>query len=145
MMSDSPAPVKPYRLFFSHGGDDTYIVQQFLKPKVESSGAAVFLDAGKIEYGDDFRQLILAELAQCDELLVLFTQSSLQRPWVLAEVGAALIRGRRIVAIAYGPTEAELQKLGVLSLIGNISLLKLEDFDDYVEELHGRVEANNNG
>ena len=144
-MSDSPAPVKPYRLFFSHGGDDTYIVEQFLKPKVEGSGAAVFLDTGRIEYGDDFRQLILAELAQCDELLVLITQSSLRRPWVWAEIGATLIRGRRIVAITYGPTEVELQQLGVLSLIGNSSLLKLEDFDDYVKQLQGRVEAHNNG
>ena len=144
-MSDSSVSSKPYRLFFSHGGDDTYIVEHFLKPKVEGSGAAVFLDAGRIEYGDDFRQLILAELTQCDELLVLFTQSSLRRPWVLAEVGATLIRSRRIVAITYGPTEGELQQLGVLSLIGNSSLLKLEDFDDYVEQLTGRVEARTNG
>ncbi len=142
-MSYSPAPARPYRLFFSHGGDDAYIVEHFLKPKLESSGAAVFLDAGQIEYGDDFRLQILAELARCDELLVLFTQSSLRRPWVLAEVGAALIRSRRIVAVTYGPTEAELQQLGVLSLIGNSSLLKLEDFDDYVVQLAGRVEAHN--
>ncbi|HKY29370.1 MAG TPA: toll/interleukin-1 receptor domain-containing protein [Pyrinomonadaceae bacterium] len=144
-MSDSPVPTRPYRLFFSHGGDDAYIVEQFLKPKVEGSGAVVFLDAGRIEYGDDFRELILDELAQFDELLVLLTQSSLRRPWVLAEVGAALIRGRRIVAITYGPTETELQQLGILSLIGNSSLLKLEDFDDYIEQLTGRVEAHNHG
>lgn len=31
--------MRAYRLFFSHGGDDTYIVEKFLKPKVESSGA----------------------------------------------------------------------------------------------------------
>lgn len=98
--------MRPYRLFFSHGGDDTYIVENFLKPKVESSGASVFLDAGQIQYGDDFRQMILAELMQCEELLVLFTKSSLRRPWVLAEVGATLIRSKRIVAITYGPSAA---------------------------------------
>jgi hypothetical protein len=122
----------PYRLFFSHGGDDTYVVEHFLKPKVETSGATVFLDAGRIEYGDDFRQLILSELALCNELLVLFTRSSLRRPWVLAEIGAALIRNKRVVAITYGPTEGELQELGVLSLLGTKRLLKLEDFDGYV-------------
>jgi hypothetical protein len=133
--------MRPYRLFFSHGGDDAYVVEHFLKPKVESSGAKVFLDAGQIQYGDDFRQMILAELAQCEELLVLFTRSSLRRPWVLAEVGATLIRSKRIVAITYGPTEAELQELGVLSLLGTNSLLRLEDFDSYVNQLHARVKA----
>lgn len=104
--------MQPYHLFFSHGGDDTYVVQHLLKPKVESSGAKVFLDAGQIQYGDDFRKTILEELAQYEELLVLFTRSSLRRPWVLAEVGATLIRSKRVVAMTYGPAEVELQELG---------------------------------
>jgi hypothetical protein len=132
-----------YRIFFSHGGDDTYIVEQFLKPKVETSGASVFLDSGAIEYGQDFRQSILNELAQCDELLVLFTISSLRRPWVLAELGAALIQNKRIVAIRYGPSEIELQDLGLLSLLGTNNLLQLADFDDYIHQLAKRVEKNN--
>src|SRR3712207_1180390 len=103
-----------YRIFFSHGGDDTYIVEHFLKPKVETSGASVFLDSGAIEYGQDFRQVILEELSQCQELLILFTRSSVQRSWVIAELGAALIQNKLIVAIRYGTSEAELQELGVL-------------------------------
>lgn len=133
-----------YRIFFSHGGDDAYVVQQFLKPKVEGTGATVFMDAGRIEYGDDFRQMILAELARCDELLVLVTRSSLRRPWVLAEVGATLIRQKRLVAITYGPTESELQELGIMSLLGNGSLLPLDEFDRYVQQLAVRVEAQGN-
>ena len=134
-----------YRIFFSHGGDDTYVVQEFLKPKVEQSGALVFLDAGAVTYGADFRKQILAELAQCDELLVLLTKSSLVRPWVLAEVGATLIREKRIVAISYGPSEAELQQLGVLSLLGTNNLLRLDDFDEYVRQLTSRVENGHHG
>ena len=132
----------PYRVFFSHGGDDTYVVEQFLKPKVESSGATVFVDSGTIDFGDDFRELILNELATFDELLVLFTQSSLQRPWVFAEVAAAVLRQKRIVAIRYGPSESELQALGVLSLLGSKTLLGLNDFDKYVTQLAARVKAN---
>lgn len=128
-----------YRIFFSHGGDDTFIVKEFLRPKVESSGASVFLDAGRIEYGDDFREVIFQELSRCDELLVLLTPSSLQRPWVIAEIGAILVRGKRVVAIRYGPTENELQNLGVLSLLGTKSLLRMEDFDGYVKQLKRRV------
>jgi hypothetical protein len=144
MMPDASAHVRPYRLFFSHGGDDTFIVKEFLKPMVEKTGATVFLDAGRIQYGDDFREQILAELRRCDELLVFFTPSSLRRPWVLAEVGASLIRERRIVAVIYGPTERDLHDLGILSLLGPSSILKLEDFNKYLEELQGRIEAHSN-
>jgi TIR domain-containing protein len=132
---------KPYRVFFSHGSDDTYVVKHALKPQVESTGAAVFLDSGAIDYGDDFRALLLAELSGFDELLVLLTKSSLRRPWVTAEIGAALIRRKRVVAIRYGPTEAELQELGVLSLLGANNLLRLDDFDAYVSQLAARVKA----
>jgi hypothetical protein len=133
-----------YRVFFSHGGDDTYIVQQFLKPKVEESGAGVFMDAGQIEYGEDFRKTILNELLICDELLVLFTKSSLKRAWVLAELGASLISNKRIVAILYGPTATELQELGILSLLGQTNLLLLTDFEQYLKQLSQRVKGHKN-
>jgi hypothetical protein len=134
----------PYRLFFSHGSEDTFIVEKFLKPKVDGSGAHVFLDAGQLKYGDDFRQKIFDELSQADELLVLLTPSSIRRAWVIAEIGATIVRGKRIVAIRYGPTESELQELGVLSLLGTKTLLRIDDFDEYVTQLTRRVAENGN-
>lgn len=131
--------MKPYKVFISHGGDDTFIVNKYLKPDVEGSGAEVFLDAGKIKYGDDFREKILSELSACDELMVLFTPSSILRPWVIAEVGATIIRDKRIVPIRYGPTELELQELGIMSLLGTTSMLEMDDFDSYVKQLTERV------
>jgi hypothetical protein len=128
-----------YRVFFSHGGEDTFIVREFLRPKVESSGATVFLDAGRLAYGDDFRETILQELARSDEILVLLTPSSITRPWVFAEIGAMLVRGKRVVAVRYGPSEAELQELGVLPLLGTKTLLRMEDLDEYVGQLTHRV------
>ena len=68
--------------FFSHGGDDRYIVEELLKPKIEASGAVVFVDTENISYGDRYREIIVEELVRCDELLVLITPSSLRRPWV---------------------------------------------------------------
>jgi hypothetical protein len=132
---------RPYQVFFSHGSEDTYVVQHFLKPKVEATGASVFLDSGVLQYGDDFRDRLLAELSAFDELLVLITRSSLRRPWVMAELGVAVVRQKRLVAIRYGPTEVELQELGILSLIGTATLLNLDDFDAYVMQLTARVQA----
>ena len=115
------------------------MVSQFLCPKVEAAGAHVFVDAGELEYGDDFRAKIFAELAVAYELLVLLTPSSIRRPWVSAEIGAGLVRDRRIVAIRYGPTESELQDLGILSLLGTRTLLRMDNFDTYVDQLARRV------
>ncbi|QTR48954.1 toll/interleukin-1 receptor domain-containing protein [Candidatus Thiothrix anitrata] len=136
---------QPYKIFFSHGGEDTYIVEHFLRPKVEASGAKVFVDSGKIKYGDDFREIILRELKKSHELLILLTKSSLTRPWVLAELGASIITDKRIVAVRYGPSESELQELGILSLLGTKSLMMLDDFDKYLKELECRVGENNHG
>jgi hypothetical protein len=131
-----------YRLFLSHGSEDNFIVQHFLKPKLESSGAEVFVDTGRLEYGDDFRTTILQALGQCDELLVLLTPTSVRRAWVTAEIGAALVRTKRVVAVRYGPSEADLHDLGILSLLGNTALLVMEDFDRYIEQLQRRVAGN---
>ncbi|ETX06386.1 MAG: hypothetical protein ETSY2_17400 [Candidatus Entotheonella gemina] len=131
--------IESYRIFFSHGGEDTYIVTNFLQPRIEATGAFVFVDDGQIEYGDDFQGRILEELRGCKELLVLLTMSSLNRPWVFAEIGAALIQNKRIVAIRYGPTESQLQELGILSLLGTTRLLRMEDFDVYLGQLGSRI------
>lgn len=127
-------------MFFSHGKEDTYMVQELFAPKLKASGANVFIDAGAIQYGDDFRRLILTELAQADELLVFLSPSALSRPWVFAEIGGMLVRGKRIVAIIYA-SETTLQELGILSLLGTTSMLRMEDFDSYVVQLTARVEA----
>jgi len=131
---------EPYRVFFSHGGEDTYIVKGFLKPKIEESGASVFLDAGEIKYGDDFRKTVLDELASCDELVVLLSRSSIGRAWVCAEIGAAVIRRVRVVVVLYGVAEQELMPTGFLSLLGTNKLLVMANFDTYVLELKARVE-----
>ena len=41
-----------------------------------------------------------------------------------------------------GPTEAELQDLGVLSLLGTKTLLRMEDLNQYVSQLKVRVSGN---
>jgi hypothetical protein len=47
-----------------------------------------------------------------------------------------------VVAVRYGPSEADLHDLGILSLLGNTALLVMEDFDRYIEQLQRRVAGN---
>lgn len=130
-----------YRVFISHGGGDTYLARELLKPKLEASGASVFLDAGSVSYGDDFRRIILDELLNCHELLVLLTPTSIRRPWVMAEIGVAIRGGQRIVPLRYGPSDGDLSDLGILSLLGTASILALDDFDGYVDQVAQRAKG----
>ena len=51
-----------------------------------------------------------------------------------------ILKSSGIVAIRYGPSERELQELGILSLLGTRSLLRLDEFDGYVAQLTRRVQ-----
>ena len=134
-----------YRIFFSHSGRDTYFAENLFQPGVERTGAKLFLDAGEIKYGDDFRSRLLQELELCDELLVFLSASALERPWVFAEIGAAVILNKRIVAIVYDIDEVELQKKGILSILGTNTIMPINRFDDYLEQLAKRVEEASHG
>ena len=131
---------KSYSVFLSHGSGDKYIVSRFIKPRIESVGARVFLDEGGIEYGEDFRKKIFAELVLSSEIVVFFTPTSINRPWVFAEVGASLIQDKRVIAIHYLPDEIELQKKGIFSLLGTTKVLPFDELDNYLAELKKRVE-----
>lgn len=131
---------KRYRIFFSHGREDTYMAN-LLKEKIEGSGASVFLDAGEIQYGIDFRKKLVGELRKFEEFLVLLTPSSIHRTWVHAEIGAAMAREKTIIPVSYGIDSTKLEEVGLLSLLGNTPLLSLNDFDAYIGQLANRVQG----
>jgi hypothetical protein len=135
----------PYRVFFSHGGEDSFMVEDYFGPKIRASGAEVFIDNGEILYGDDFREQVFQQLQKCDEFLILLTPSSVQRPWIFAELGASIVRGVRVVAIRYGVSEEDLRSLGVLSILGTSKLLLPQDTARYVDQLRDRVKGKQNG
>jgi TIR domain len=130
-----------YRVFFSHGGADSFIVKDYFKPKIESSGASVFFAKGERIFGNDFRTQILEELRKCDEIVVYFTPSSILRQWVFVELGAALVRQIRVVVISYGVSSETLQTEGILSILGtNIFVdMKESEIEDYAKQLKDRV------
>ncbi len=133
-----------YQVFLSHGAGDKYIVEQLLAPKLEKAGVDVFVDRIEIKYGDDFRETIFDELNRSDELLMLLTPTSILRPWVFAELGAAITKEIRVVALVYGVLETELQSMGILSILGTNHFLVIDDFDQYLEQLEERINGGGN-
>src|SRR5690348_13156579 len=78
----------PYQVFISHATADKWLVR-ILCEKLEGVGATTFRDDRDIRGGDDIPDEIFRQIRQSQEFLVLLTPASMNRPWVLLEVGAA--------------------------------------------------------
>jgi hypothetical protein len=126
------------RVFVSHGSGDAWVAQQMARC-IGDQGAMAFLDVNDVETGDDFKRRIKAEIARSDELVALLTPVSRRRSWLWAEIGAAWILEKRIVAITYGLTRAELEADGGMAVLEDRHFRELNVFDTYLYELHERV------
>jgi hypothetical protein len=138
----SPANSVPngkYRVFVSYGTGDGFLVRELVARRLTTAGAEVFIDSLKVEFGDKLPDEIFRELQSSHELCLLLTPTSLLRPWVFAELGAAILRDLRVVPIMYGVTEADLQAKGISSLLGPRRYLVLDELDGYASQLKARI------
>ena len=135
-----PRRVKPKRLvFISHSSRDTWVARQIAR-EIGACGAEPFLDEAEVEVGEDFEEEILTFLNKADELVVLMTPWALERPYVLAEMGAAWSRRIPIVILLHGMTVGEFQsRPGIPVFLKKRSLIDLNAFDDYLVQLRKRV------
>lgn len=124
-----------YRVFVSHATTDKYLAR-IVCEKLEALGVATFRDDRDIDGGEDIPDRIKSEIARCDELLVLLTPDSVQRDWVLLEVGAAWGCEKRIVAIL-----CHTKVVRIPAMIRSRKAFHLNDFDRYLDEVRGRAVA----
>lgn len=126
--------VKPYRVFVSHATADKWIARTICEKIDAIPDSSTFRDDRDIDGGDSIPQTILKELRRCDEFLLLLTQSSLTRPWVLFEIGAACVKGVRIVPICYAVAMDQIP-----AMVRDSKAYELNDLERYLDELEGRV------
>jgi hypothetical protein len=81
----SGAKSKTYRVFVSHATADKWLATVICE-KLESVGVTTFRDDRDINGGDDIPEEIRDAINDCNELLVVLTPESVDRPWVLFEV-----------------------------------------------------------
>jgi hypothetical protein len=135
------ASEKPKLVFVSHSGEDTWVAKQISR-EIASRGAKPFLDEADIDVGAEFEEDIRASLEQADELLVLVTPWSWERPYVLAEIGAAWIRRIPIIVVLHGISVADFQaKPNAPVFLKKRDMIRLNDIDQYFEQLGTRVVA----
>lgn len=125
-----------YRVFFSHAHKDRWIAKQCVR-LIEETGAGqvrVFLDEWEIEVGQSIPDSVRTNIEQCDEFVVLLSPYSKDRPWVLAEIGAAWGLQKPIMVIVdkVGPKQMP-------EIINSHKAIDLNDFDEYRDQLSKRV------
>src|SRR5882724_7994637 len=88
MAKGSKSKSRPYQIFVSHATADKWLATTICE-KIEATGASTFRDDRDIDGGDDIPERIRTEIKRSRELVVLLTPASVNRPWILLEVGAA--------------------------------------------------------
>ncbi len=124
-----------YQVFVSHATADKWLATTFCE-KIEEVGAATFRDDRDINGGDDIPEQIRTQIKQSRELIVLLTPKSVDRPWVLLEVGAAWgwRKNYRIVPVLFHVTVD-----AIPAIIQGKKAFNLNEFDQYLKELKGRL------
>jgi hypothetical protein len=128
-----------YKVFISHSSKDLWLAQQIEKG-IKNCKAKTFLDAADVEAGDTFDEVILKHLKTSNELLVLFTPWSLQRPYIWMEIGAAWAKGLRITGITHSVTIDEIiSKTEIPNVIKKSNIIDINSIDKYFAQLKKRV------
>ena len=122
-----------YLIFISHAAIDKFFATTICD-KIEQVGATYFRDDRDIHGGDDIPDEIRAQIVACDEFLVLLTPESLDRQWVILEIGAAWGLGKRIVPLCY-----RLDPTKMPDLIRMKRAYDLNHLDDYLRHLRERL------
>lgn len=128
-----------YTIFISHSTKDRFIARQVAN-LIEKAGSQheidTFLDEKDIEYGGSIPKEIRQRIRDCGELVVLLSEYSVDRPWVLIEIGAAWVLEKRIVAVM-----DKLSPDQMPDVIAPYRGVDLNEIQDYVNELVERIAA----
>jgi hypothetical protein len=99
----------PKKIFVSHSHPDKPLVDA-LKKLIESifkNSVLLSISSEKaeeegVEAGEEWKKWIHEKITECDIMLVVMTPYSVQRPWVMIEVGFAQGKDKVIVPILFG-------------------------------------------
>lgn len=120
-------------VFISHASQDKWVALKICQ-SLESHGITYFRDDRDIKGGEVIPDEIVKAITRCSEVIVLLTPQSLNRTWVLLEVGMAIGRSKRVVPVAY--------HVGfdlIPEMIQSVRGYELNDADRCVREIADRI------
>jgi hypothetical protein len=126
---------KPYQVFVSHATADKWLARVVCE-KIEEAGASTFRDDRDIDGGDDIPEEIRRQIKQSREIVVLLTPDSVDRQWVILEVGAAWGWSKRMrIIILMNHVSVD----PIPDMIKNKKAISLNELDHYLSELMQRI------
>jgi len=120
------------KVFISYSSTDHWIASK-VREDIGKLGVEVFLDRREIESGDEIDEQIRRHLREADEILLLVSPAALRSHWVMMEVGAARMLGKRLVPILVNVSPNELPEPINRHLARDINQI-----EKYYEELRTR-------
>jgi hypothetical protein len=126
---------RPYQIFVSHATADKWLATMLCE-KFEATGASTFRDDRDIDGGDDIPEQIRTEIKRSRELVVLLTPNSVNRPWILLEVGAAWGWSK---AIRITPILCHVDVDSIPEIIKAKKAIQLNDCESFIAEIGKRV------
>jgi hypothetical protein len=124
----------PYLVFVSHATHDKWIASVICE-KIEVIGAQTFRDDRDIKGGESIPNAIVDTIEKCDEFLVLLTPESINRQWVLVEIGIAIGARVPIVPLLY-----HLDAEALPGIIRDHRAYSLNELEEYLDELLERLD-----
>lgn len=124
-----------YRVFVSHATTDKWIATAICE-KIEGVGASTFRDDRDINGGDDIPDAIRREIKKSNELLLLMTPDSVNRPWVLLEVGAFWVKNAEARIV---PVTCHAKVENIPNMLQAKKAISINEFDSYLGQLANRV------
>jgi hypothetical protein len=119
----------PKKIFVSHSHPDKPLVDALAKliKSIFENSVSLSISSEKtgkegVEAGEDWKKWIREKITECDIMLVVMTPYSVQRPWVMTEVGFAQGKDKVIIPILFG--------LGGSSIPGALQDLQAIQGDD---------------
>jgi hypothetical protein len=130
---------KPYQVFVSHATADKWLAVTLCE-QLEVAGASTFRDDRDIDGGDDIPERIRLEIKKSREVVVLLTPNSVNRPWVLLEVGAAWCYSK---AVRITPVLCHVDVDPIPGMLKSKKAVHINDLPTFLAELKRRVKNHN--
>lgn len=130
---------KPYQVFVSHATADKWLAVTLCE-KIELAGATTFRDDRDIEGGDDIPEQIRSEIKKSQELVVLLTPASVDRAWVLLEVGAAWGWSKKI---RITPIMCHVEVDPIPGMLKSKKAININECPVFIAEIKNRVKRHN--
>src|SRR4051794_31747271 len=138
-MNAEPATKHPFLAFVCHASEDNELARR-IATDLHANGIDTFFSEWEIRAGDSLRRKIDAGLESCTHFIVLVTPTSLNKPWVNAEIDAAFIRKVEGSAVLI-PLRYELEVEQLPPLLRGLLSPAIRNYDADVKQLIADIQG----